>query len=332
MLNAFFKWYLFVSSTVLHLGALVFQSTTSVELPYILINCSYLLLHSEAKRCPNIIRKWWINLKPTLLRSLLLNLPMWFTLSTSVAHPPKQKTQRDGNSMRRGDFVRPLFSGIKKTFGRPPSFVSCNLSYPPRSFSFSNFLTNFFILTSIHFSIHLGMFHVPIISQFLPENTHLKFNIAPEKLPSQKEVLQPAFFQGLCLSFGSVTNEGGQPHPPPKLRRNQQASKVPSPNSQRPEGIQLHQPDRSRFPQLGIGLCAEKISGIFTMLIKKWGSCVATYLAQQYRGFLVNTKDAINQVSINIYIYVYICLYRYRYIYIYIHIYIYIYVVFEGFA
>lgn len=141
-------------------GSAGFQSTTFVELPYILINCSYLLLHSEAKRCPTLSENGESTLNQ--LRLLLLNLPMWFTLSTSVAHPPNKK-QRDGNSMRRGTSSGPFFRH-QKTF-MAPSFVSCSLSYPPLSFSFSNFCHELFILTSIHFSIHL-LIHVPIISEF----------------------------------------------------------------------------------------------------------------------------------------------------------------------
>ncbi len=43
---------------------------------------------------------------------------------------------------------------------------------------------------------------------FTPINgvTHLKFNLAPEKLPSQNDeiVFQPSFFRGKVLNFGSV--------------------------------------------------------------------------------------------------------------------------------
>ena len=47
----------------------------------------------------------------------------------------------------------------------------------------------------------------PISSGYLFEDdTHLKFIIAPERLPSQWESSLPTtIFQGLCLSFGGVS-------------------------------------------------------------------------------------------------------------------------------
>ena len=36
-------------------------------------------------------------------------------------------------------------------------------------------------------------------------STHLKFNIAPENIPSQKETSPTIIFQGLCLSSGVYT-------------------------------------------------------------------------------------------------------------------------------
>ena len=38
-----------------------------------------------------------------------------------------------------------------------------------------------------------------ILFKQIYSNTHLKFNIAPEKLPSQQEIVfQPSIFQGQC--------------------------------------------------------------------------------------------------------------------------------------
>lgn len=73
VLNAFFNdIFCFIHRSAS--GSAGFQSTTSVELPYILINCSYLLLHSEAKRCPTLSENGESTLNQ--LRLLLLNLPM----------------------------------------------------------------------------------------------------------------------------------------------------------------------------------------------------------------------------------------------------------------
>ena len=183
--------------------------------------------------------------------------------------------------MRRGDFVRPLFQASKNFHGPLFCFMQSIIS------------TSFIFL----FELLSRTFHLNLNS-FLYSPSHscsYHFRVLPEQ-------------RGYCNKrrgqCSSKTQKRPQPHPPPKLRRTSRHQRSQAPILRDPKASSCTSLIVSRSP-VGHRLMCRNISGIFTMLIKKWGSCVATYLAQQYRGFLVNTKDAINQVSINIYI----CLY-----------------------